>query len=45
LKELEEIKVSSNKDPNIKYAARRVLHALDEHDDDYEVSIFQESML
>lgn len=45
LKELEEIKVSSNKDANIKYAARHLLHALDEHDGEYEVSIFQESML
>lgn len=45
LKELEEIKVSANKDANIKYAARHLLHALDEHDGEYEVSIFQESML
>ena len=45
LKELEEIKTSSNKDPNIKYAARHILHILDEHDGEYEISIYKESML
>ena len=45
LKELEEIKTSFNKDANIKYAARRLLHDLDEHEKDYEVVVFQESML
>lgn len=45
LKELEEIKTSFNKDANIKYAARQLLHLLDEHDGEYEISIFKESML
>ena len=45
LKELEEIKTSFNKDANIKYAARQLLHLLDEHDGEYEISIYKESML
>ena len=45
LEELEEIKVSSNKDSDIKYAARYVSRELDEHADEYHVHIFKESML
>ena len=45
LEELEEIKVSSNKDSDIKYAARCVSRELDEHADEYHVHIFKESML
>lgn len=45
LKELEEIKTSFNKDANIKYAARQLLHLLDEHDGEYKISIYKESML
>ncbi len=45
LKELEEIKTSFNRDANIKYAARRLLHDLDEHPEKYEVVIYHESMM
>ena len=45
LEELEEIKVSSNKDSDIKYAARYVSRELDDHADEYHVHIFKESML
>lgn len=45
LKELEEIKTSSNKDANIKYAARRLLHDLDEHSENYEVAVYHEVMI
>ena len=45
LEELEEIKVFSNKDSDIKYAARYVSRELDEHADEYHVHIFKESML
>lgn len=37
LKELEEIKTSSKKDMDIKYAARILLHNLEQHPDKYEV--------
>lgn len=45
LKELEEIKTSFNRDANIKYAARRLLHDLDEHPEKYEVVIYHETMI
>ena len=45
LEELENIKTSSVKDPDVKYAARKLLHALDEHYGEYDVHIFKESML
>jgi predicted ribonuclease YlaK len=45
LDELENIKTSANKDADVKYAARRLLHLLDEHPDAYEVWIFKKSML
>lgn len=45
LKELENIKVSANKDPDIKYAARRLLHLLDENPDKYECWIFRTDMM
>ena len=45
LKELEEIKVSFNKDADVKYAARHLLRELDEHRGEYEIKIFKESML
>lgn len=35
LRELEDIKVSRNKDDDVKYRARRILHILDEHPDIY----------
>jgi predicted ribonuclease YlaK len=45
LNELENIKTSTNKDADVKYAARKLLHLLDEHPDDYEVWIFKNNML
>ena len=45
LEELENIKTSSVRDPDIKYAARKLLHTLDEHHGEYDVHIFKESML
>ena len=45
LEELENIKTSNSKDPDIKYAARKLLHILDEHYGAYNVHIFKESML
>ena len=45
LEELENIKTSNLKDPDIKYAARKLLHILDEHYGAYNVHIFKESML
>lgn len=43
LEELEHIKVSANKDPEIKYAARRLLRILDEHLGEFDVVIWKES--
>ena len=45
LNELENIKTSTNKDPDVKYAARRLLHLLAEHPEAYEVHIFNMNML
>lgn len=45
LKELENIKTSANKDPEIKFAARRLLASLDEHQGAYDVHIFTMNML
>ena len=45
LNELENIKTSNNKDADIKYAARRLLHLLAEHPEAYEVHIFNMNML
>lgn len=42
LQELENIKVSRNKDDEIKYKARKLLHILDEHENEYGVVIFDE---
>lgn len=44
LKELERIKTSANKDANIKYAARRILHQLDENPDKFECYIYNTTM-
>ena len=44
LKELEHIKTSANKDANIKYAARHLLHILDENPDKYECHIYTSDM-
>ena len=45
LDELENIKTSFNKDFSVKYAARKLLHELKNHVDNYEVIIFTEDML
>ena len=45
LEELENIKVSLSRDPDIKYAARKLLHCLDEHKGEYDIHIFKENML
>lgn len=42
LEELENIKTSTNRDPDIKYAARKLLHDLDEHPDAYEIVIYKD---
>lgn len=44
LQELEEIKVSSRKDEEVKYKARKALHLLDENKDKYEVVIYTTAM-
>lgn len=41
LEELERIKTSANKDPDVKFAARKVVHELDEHYDGYKVVIWE----
>ena len=45
LNELEKIKNSSNKDPEVKYAARIVLKKLEEHFNNYKIINFKESYL
>ena len=45
LNELENIKTATNKDPDVKYAARKLLHLLAEHPEAYEVHIFNMNML
>lgn len=44
LQELENIKVSRNKDEETKYNARKVLHLLDENQDKYDVVIYTTAM-
>ena len=44
LKELEQIKTSTNKDLSIKYAARHLLHLLDENDNKYYCQIYKTDM-
>ena len=45
LQELEDIKTSTRKDPEIKFAARQLLRSLDEHVGEYEVHMFTNTML
>jgi predicted ribonuclease YlaK len=45
LEELEYIKNAANKDVDIKYAARKLTYILDDHMGEYDVEIFNESML
>lgn len=44
LKELEKIKTSANKDASVKYAARQLLHLLDDNPDSYECYIYRPEM-
>ena len=41
LKELENIKTSNNKDPEIKFKARKLIHLLNENKDKYDVVIYK----
>ncbi len=45
LQELESIKTSADKSPEIKFAARRLLNALNEHFNDFDLIIFTPDML
>lgn len=45
LNELERIKTATNKDPDIKYRARKLLHYLNENENNYTIFIFEPSML
>ena len=45
LKELEEIKTSKNKDADVKYSARKLLHKLQDYSNSYQVVVFQNHML
>ena len=47
LEELENIKTASNKDPDVKYAARKLAHELDEHfgDGSYAVMIWSNDLM
>ncbi len=45
LEELEHIKTAANKDPDVKFAARKVVHELDEHYGDYYVVIWNHALL
>lgn len=42
LEELEHIKTSVNKDPDVKFAARKLIHELDTHYDSYQVIIWND---
>ena len=44
LQELEEIKISSRKDDEVKYKARKALHLLDENSDKYDVVVYTIAM-
>ena len=45
LEEIENIKTSANKDADIKYSARRLLHTLDAHSGEYQIVIFKDKYL
>ena len=47
LEELENIKTAINKDPDVKYAARKLAHELDEHfgDGSYEIMIWNNDLM
>ena len=43
LEELEGIKTSSNKDPDVKYSARKLVHLLDEHYGEFDLHLYTKS--
>lgn len=45
LEELEHIKTAANKDPDVKFAARKIVHELDKHYGDYYVVIWTEELV
>ena len=45
LQELEDIKSAGNKDEEVKYSARKLLHTLADNPEKYEIWIFKEEML
>ena len=45
IEELENIKTSANKDADIKYSARKLLHILDKNIDNYEIVIYKDKYL
>lgn len=45
IKELENIKTSNNKDPDVKFTARKLLHLLENNQDKYTIHIFTYDML
>ena len=44
LEELEQIKTSAHKDPDVKYSARKLVQALDKHIGEYYVKLFSNGM-
>ena len=45
LEELEHIKTAANKDPDVKFAARKVVHELDEHYGEYRVVLWNLNLM
>jgi predicted ribonuclease YlaK len=44
LEELEHIKTAMNKDPDVKFAARKLIHELDEHYGEYDVIVWNNTL-
>ncbi len=44
LEELEHIKTAINKDPDVKFAARKLIHELDEHYGEYDVIVWNNTL-
>ena len=45
LQELEDIKTANNKDAEVKYSARKLLHTLNDNPEAYDIYVFKEDML
>ena len=45
LEELENIKTAANKDADVKYAARKIVHELEEHYGEYKVVLWKQSYM